>query len=57
MAPFLDQVPESLFPALMLMEVFSLDTIAVMLLVLTFVISELALSHILYRWGIRKKPY
>ena len=57
MAPFLDQVPESLFPALMLMEVFSLDTIAVMLLVLTFVILELALSHILYKWGVRKKPY
>jgi CDP-2,3-bis-(O-geranylgeranyl)-sn-glycerol synthase len=57
MAPFLDQVPESLFPALMLMDVFYLDTIAVMLLVLTFVISDLALSHILYKWGIRKKPY
>jgi CDP-2,3-bis-(O-geranylgeranyl)-sn-glycerol synthase len=48
MAPFLDQVPESLFPALMLMDVFYLDTI---------VILELALSHILYKWGVRKKPY
>lgn len=57
MAPFLDQVPESLFPALMLMDVFNLDIMAVILLVLTFVILELALSHILYKWGIRKKPY
>ena len=57
MAPFLDQVPESLFPALMLMEVFNLNIMAVMLLVLTFVILELGLSHILYRWGIRKRPY
>ena len=57
MAPFLDQVPESLFPALMLMDVFDLDIMAVMLLVLTFVILELVLSHILYKWGIRKKPY
>jgi CDP-2,3-bis-(O-geranylgeranyl)-sn-glycerol synthase len=57
MAPFLDQVPESLFPALMLMAVFNLDIMAVILLVLTFVILELALSHILYKWGIRKKPY
>jgi CDP-2,3-bis-(O-geranylgeranyl)-sn-glycerol synthase len=57
MALLLDQVPESLFPALMLMEVFSLDFYAVILLILTFVILELALSHILYRWGIRKRPY
>lgn len=57
MALLLDQVPESLFPALMLMEVFSLDFYAVILLILTFVILELGLSHILYRWGIRKRPY
>ena len=57
MAPFLDQVPESLFPALMLMDSFGLDLFAVILLVLTFVILELGLSHILYRWGIRKRPY
>ena len=57
MAPFLDQVPESLFPALMLMDHFGLDLFAVILLVLTFVILELGLSHILYRWGIRKRPY
>jgi len=57
MVPFLDQVPESLFTALMMMDVFDLDAMAVMLLVLTFVILELALSHILYKWGIRKKPY
>jgi len=56
-APFLDQVPESLFPALMLMDEFSLDLISVLLLVLTFIILEMGLSHILYRWGIRKRPY
>ena len=57
MAPFLDQVPESLFPALMLMDSFGLDLFAVILLVLTFVTLELGLSHILYRWDIRKRPY
>jgi CDP-2,3-bis-(O-geranylgeranyl)-sn-glycerol synthase len=57
MAPLLDQVPESFLPAYMLMAVFGLDFSAVMLLVLTFVIIELLLSHILYKWGIRKKPY
>lgn len=57
MAPLLDQVPESFLPAYMLMGVFGLDFSAVMLLVLTFVIIELLLSHILYKWGIRRRPY
>lgn len=57
MAPLLDQVPESLLPAYMLMDVFNLDILAVMLLVLTFIIVELLFSHILYRWGLRKRPY
>ena len=57
MAPLLDQVPESFLPAYMLMSVFKLDISAVMLLVLTFVIVELFLSHILYKWGLRKRPY
>lgn len=56
-APFLDQIPESLFPALMLMEEFNLDIMMVLLLVLTFITLETGLSHILYRWGIRKRPY
>jgi CDP-2,3-bis-(O-geranylgeranyl)-sn-glycerol synthase len=57
MAPLLDQVPESLFPALMLKEVFNLDIYSVILLVLIFVITELFLSHILYKWGVRNRPY
>jgi CDP-2,3-bis-(O-geranylgeranyl)-sn-glycerol synthase len=57
MAPLLDQVPESLLPAWMLMHVFKLDMMSVILLVLTFIIVELSLSHILYRWGVRKRPY
>lgn len=57
MAPLLDQVPESLFPALAVMQVFHLTIWSVFLLVLTFIITELALSHTLYKWGIRKRPY
>lgn len=57
MAPLLDQVPESLFPAFMMMQVFNLDIQALILLVLTFVIIELGLSHMLYKWGVRKRPY
>ncbi len=57
MAPLLDQLPESLLPAVMLKEVFHLDMSAVILLVLIFVIIDFLLSHILYRYGVRKKPY
>jgi len=57
MAPLLDQVPESLLPALMLRQVFGLDLYSVIWLVLIFIIVELALSFILYRWGLRKRPY
>ena len=57
MAPLLDQVPESLLPAFMLKEVFNLDISAVILLVLIFIITELLLSHILYIYGVRNRPY
>lgn len=56
-APFLDQVPESFFPAFMMMQVFNLEIFSVVLLVLIFIIMELAISHVLYFWGIRKRPY
>ncbi len=57
MALLLDQIPESLLPTLMTMQLFNLDTLSVILLVLIFVIIELILSHILYKWGLRKRPY
>ena len=57
MALLLDQIPESLFPAVMMMQVFKLDISAIIQLVLTFIIIELLLSHILYKWGIRERPY
>jgi len=57
MAPVIDQVPESLLPAIMLKQHFGLDYAGVLLLVLIFIIIELLLSHILYKWGIRKRPY
>ena len=57
MAFLLDQVPESLLPAFMMMEIFNLTIPSVMLLVLIFVIIELLLSHKLYKWGIRRRPY
>jgi hypothetical protein len=57
MAPLLDQVPESFIPAFMMRQTFSLDILSVMWLVLIFITIELLLSHILYKWGVRKRPY
>jgi len=57
MAPLLDQIPESLFPALMMMQTFKLDISAIIQLVLIFIIIELLLSHVLYKWGVRRHPY
>ena len=57
MAPLLDQIPESLLPAFMMMQTFKLDSFAIIQLVLIFIIVELLLSHILYKWGVREQPY
>jgi hypothetical protein len=57
MAPLLDQVPESFIPAFMMRQTFNLDIFSVIWLVLIFITIELLLSHILHKWGIRKKPY
>ena len=57
MAPLLDQVPESLLPAFMLRHAFNLEVTSVIWLVLMFIIIELILSHILFRWGVRNRPY
>jgi CDP-2,3-bis-(O-geranylgeranyl)-sn-glycerol synthase len=57
MAPLLDQIPESLFPAFMMMKVFNFDLSSVILLVLIFIITELVLSHVSYKLGLRRRPY
>lgn len=57
MAPLLDQVPESLFPAVMMKATFGLDILSLILLTVAFIIIELVLSQTLYKWGIRKRPY
>jgi len=57
MAPFLDQVPESLFPALYMMLVLSLAWQDVLFIVMVFILLEIILSQILYRLGIRRRPY
>ena len=57
MAPLLDQVPESLFPAVMFRGEFGLNALSIMILVSVFVVAELILSNVLYKLGIRNRPY
>lgn len=56
-ALFLDQVPESLLPAGLLMDEFGLGFSQVIVLVLVFIIIEQGLSFVFYKLGVRKKPY
>ena len=53
----LDQVLESLFPLLGCRSALGLDLTSVAVLVLVFLVLELALSRLLYRLGIRERPY
>lgn len=57
MAPLLDQIPESLLPAIALMDTFELDLIDVLFLVISFIVTELVLSQIFFMLGVRKSPY
>lgn len=57
MALFLDQVPESLLPALVLKQQFGLSLIAVLVLSGSFLVLELMLSRVLFKLGIRDRPH
>ena len=57
MSPLLDQIPESLLPAIFLMQAFKLNFVSVFILVLIFIIFELGISRVLYKMRIRKQPY
>jgi len=56
-APLLDQVPESLFPALLVMHLFHLSLMAIILIVFLFFILDVMLSQLFYYLGVRRKPY
>lgn len=57
MAPLLDQVPESLIPAILVIQTFRLTALDIVYLVAVFFVLEYVLSFMLYRLGVRKKPY
>ena len=57
MAPMIDQVPESLIPALVLRNVFALNGVDIVIVVVAFILLEVIFSVIFYRLGVRKHPY
>ncbi len=57
MALGLDQIPESLLPALLAAGELQLTIGDILLVVVLFLLVELALSRLLFRMGIRKQPY
>jgi len=54
-APILDQVPESLLPAFMMMRTFDLELSSVLWLSAVFLIIDMAMTYILYHWKVLKK--
>lgn len=57
MALGLDQIPESLFPFWLLKYTYHFSFQDIFLGVICFMILELIISHLLYRWHVREKPY
>lgn len=57
MALGLDQVPESLFPTLLIMHPLGLEVVDLIVIVIAFFVGELGLSRLLFNWRIRDEPY
>lgn len=56
-APGLDQIPESLLPALLVTLVLPITALDIIVTVLVFMIFEVVLSRILFQIGFRDQPY
>ena len=53
----LDQVPESLFPTLLIMHPLGLEVLDLIVIVIAFFVGELGLSRLLFTLRIRDEPY
>lgn len=53
----LDQIPEAALPLLVLRQPLGLDLVDVAALTLAFLVGSLLLSRVMYRLGIRDRPY
>lgn len=56
-ALLLDQIPEALLPVSILVYDGILNWLTGCIVIIAFVITDMLLSRLLYRWHIRKKPY
>ncbi len=57
MALGLDQVPESLLPAISMRAHAQLTALDILMVVLIFFAGEIALSRVFFRLGLRERPY
>ena len=57
MALGLDQIPEALLPAISMRAYLQLSPVDICAIVLIFCVGELALSPVLFRLGLRERPY
>jgi CDP-2,3-bis-(O-geranylgeranyl)-sn-glycerol synthase len=57
MALGLDQIPESLLPAISMQAYAQLSAIDIFMMVFIFFVGELALSRLFFRLGLRERPY
>ena len=53
----LDQIPESLFPALACRAILDLSVIDIVAVTAIFFAGEAALSRLLFKWGVRDRPF
>ena len=56
-AIFLDQIPEAVFPAAVLASPLALTPLDLLAVVIGFIVADMTLSRLLYRVGVRKRPY
>ena len=53
----LDQIPESLFPALACRSMLDLSAIDTAAVVVIFFVGEIVLSRLLFKWHVRDRPF
>lgn len=53
----LDQIPEALFPALAVRGALALSWLDVAVVVVVFLVGEMALSILFFKWHLRDRPY
>lgn len=56
-ALLLDQIPESLIPVLMMIQIFNLSLLGVLFIVFAFVVIDMIITYFLYHWRILRKSY